>query len=158
MSVADYHFVTHWRIRGPVQLVYDILKDGEGYSTWWRPAYVSTRKVGDKKVRSLVRAKLPYTLDFTTQLVRENPPEEIEIRALGELSGRGLWKLEPAGDAVSVTFYWDVRAEKPLVKLLSPILKPLFRWNHDWVMKVGETGLQQEIEHRSSLRLGKPRV
>ncbi len=157
MGLNDYHFVTHWRVRGPIQLVYDILKDGEGYSRWWRPAYVSTTSTGDKKIRALVRARLPYTLDFATEPVRENPPFEFEIRSTGELSGRGLWKLRQEGEMTAVDFFWDVRAEKPLVKLLSPILKPLFKWNHDWVMKVGEKGLQQEIEHRSSLRLGRPK-
>lgn len=157
MAIWDYHFITHWRVRGPIQLVYDILKDGEAYSQWWRPAYVSTRAVGPKAIRSLVRAKLPYTLDFTTEAVRENPPTELEIRATGELSGRGLWRLRQEGDWTVIEFYWDVRAEKFLVKLLSPLLKPLFRWNHDWVMRVGEEGLQREIEHRSSLRLVRPR-
>ncbi len=152
MAASDYHFVSYWRVRGPIRLVYDILKDGERYSQWWCPAYVSTRKVGDKKVQSLVRAKLPYTLDFNTELVREDPPHELEIRATGELAGRGLWRLEENSGDVVVTFYWDVRAEKTLVKLLSPLLKPLFRWNHDWVMKVGEKGLQEEINRGDGRR------
>jgi len=148
MSTADYHFVTHWKVKGPIQTVFDILKDGESYSQWWQPAYVSTRVAGAKKVRALVRAKLPYTLDFTTELVRESAPNEIEIKATGELAGTGLWRLSQIGDMTEIQFFWDVRAEKFLVKLLSPFLKPVFRWNHDWVMKVGEKGLQEEIERR----------
>lgn len=150
MDAAEYHFVTHWKVRGPIRLVFDILKDGEHYDRWWKPAYVRTDIVGARMVRALVRAKLPYTLDFTTELVREDPPRELEIRAAGELAGRGLWKLEENSGDIAVTFYWDVRAEKPLVRLLSPILKPLFRWNHDWVMKTGEERLQNEINRRAS--------
>lgn len=146
MGFSDYHFTSHWKVHGPIRVVYDILKDGERYDRWWKPAYVKTDVVGTQKVRALVRAKLPYTLDFTTELVREDPPKEIEIRALGELAGRGLWTLKEVGDEVAITFYWDVRAEKPLVRFLSPVLKPLFRWNHDWVMKTGEKGLQAEID------------
>jgi hypothetical protein len=154
MSSSEYHFVSHWRIRGPVRLVYDILKDGENYCQWWRPAYVRTDAFGTKKVRALVRARLPYTLDFTTELVREDPPHEIEIRASGELAGRGLWRLNENSGDVAVTFYWDVHAEKPWVKLLSPVLKPLFRWNHDWVMKTGEGRLQEEMDRR--IRVSSP--
>ena len=155
MAFSDYSFVTHWRVRGPIQTVYDILKDGESYSQWWQPAYVSTRAVGTKKVRSLVRAKLPYTLDFTTELVRENPPYEFEIKSTGELSGKGLWKLEESGDGmVNVTFFWDVRANKFWVRFLSPIFKRIFQWNHDWVMELGEKGLVKEIEYRLSLQKG----
>jgi hypothetical protein len=148
MAAHDYQFVTHWKVRGPIRLVYDILKDGEHYDRWWKPAYVRTDVVGNRKVRAMVRAKLPYTLDFTTELVREDPPREIEIRASGELSGRGLWKLEENSGDVAVTFYWDVRAEKPWVKFLSPLLRPLFKWNHDWVMRAGEDRLQSEIDRR----------
>jgi polyketide cyclase/dehydrase/lipid transport protein len=148
MGASDYHFVTHWKVRGPIRTVYDILKDGENYDRWWRPAYVRTDVVGTKKVRALVRAKLPYTLDFMTELVREDPPRELEIKSTGELAGRGIWKLVQNDGSVDVTFFWDVSAEKPLVKLLSPILKPLFRWNHDWVMKTGEPQLQAEVDRR----------
>lgn len=149
---SDYHFVTHWKVRGPIKTVFEILKDGESYSQWWQPAYLSTRAVGTKKVRSLVRAKLPYTLDFTTELVREDAPHEIEIRSTGELAGMGLWKLEQVGEVTEVQFFWDVRAEKLLVKLLSPLFKKVFRWNHDWVMALGEKGLQDEIEYRIALQ------
>jgi hypothetical protein len=145
MAFYDYHFVTHWKIRGPIRKIYDVLKEGARYSEWWRPAYLKTEEVGPRKVRSLVRAKLPYTLDFTTELVRERPPTELEIKASGELAGTGLWKLNEKDGWTRIEFYWDVRAEKPLVRWLSFLLKPLFRWNHDWVMKVGERGLQEEI-------------
>ncbi|MBI3541040.1 MAG: polyketide cyclase, partial [Deltaproteobacteria bacterium] len=89
--------------------------------------------------------KLPYTLTFTTELVREVPPREIEIKASGELAGRGLWRLEQKGEMAHITFLWDVRTERPLMRLLSPLLKPLFSWNHDWVMKTGEKALQEEV-------------
>ena len=146
MAFSDYHFVTHWRVRGPIQKVYEILRDGPGYFRWWRPAYVRSEEVGPKKVESLVRAKLPYTLRFTTEVVRERPPDEFEIRATGELSGTGLWKLRQSGETTEIDFFWDVRAEKALVRWLSPVFKPLFRWNHDWVMKMGERGLQEQVD------------
>ena len=145
MAVYDYHFVTHWKIRGPIRRIYDVLKDGARYSEWWRSAYLKTEETGPRKVRALVRAKLPYTLDFTTEMVRESRPNELEIRASGELVGKGLWKLNHSDGWTNIVFYWDVRAEKPLVRWLSFLLKPLFRWNHDWVMRVGERGLQEEI-------------
>jgi hypothetical protein len=109
---------------------------------------LKTEEVGLRKVRSLVRAKLPYTLNFTTELVRERPPHELEIKASGELVGTGLWKLNEKDGWTEIEFHWDVRAEKPLVRWLSFLLKPLFRWNHDWVMRVGERGLQGEINRR----------
>lgn len=149
MAWSDYHFVTHWKIRGDAADIYKILKDGENYQDWWRPAYVRTERVGEKKVRALVRAWLPYTLEFTTELVGEQPPRELELRSTGELEGRGVWKLQPNGSFTEVDFFWDVRANKRLLRGLSFVLKPLFKKNHDWVMAQGEPCLQAELERRT---------
>lgn len=146
MAFSDYHFITQWNIKGSPARIYEILKEGQNYDRWWKPAYVKTEKVDDKKIQATVRAKLPYTLTFTTELIREIPNQEIEIKSAGELEGNGLWKLEASGDYNSVTFFWDVKATKPLIRWLSFFLKPLFKWNHDWVMKTGENCLQKEID------------
>lgn len=142
---SNYHFVTHWRMQGSIQKVYQVLKEGKNYAKWWRPAYRASDELAPNKVRSIVQAKLPYTLIFTTELVHENPPHAFEIRASGELVGRGLWKLRQERESVEIDFTWDVRAAKPIIRRLSFFLKPFFRWNHDWVMQVGERGLQKEI-------------
>jgi hypothetical protein len=34
--------------------------------------------------------------------------------------------------------------EKPLVTILSPLLKSIFRWNHDWTMKRGERQIAEQ--------------
>lgn len=152
MAFYDYSFVTHWKVRGPIRAVYAILKDGKNYSRWWRPAYLKSEEIAPNRVQSLVRAKLPYTLIFTTEPVRENPPHEFEIRASGELAGTGLWKLRQEGEWTYAEFHWNVRAEKPLVRWLSFLLKPIFKWNHDWVMKTGEACLSQLIKTETDRR------
>ncbi len=145
MAIFDYHFVTRWKIEGRAEDIFEILKDGERYQDWWRPAYLSSERIGEKKVRARVRALLPYTLEFTTELVREERPLELELRSTGELEGKGVWRLRPNGAITEVEFYWDVRANKPLLRWLSFLLKPLFRWNHDWVMSTGEARLQEKV-------------
>ena len=148
MAFSDYHFTTHWNIQASPDAIYEVLKDGERYQDWWKPAYLRTEKVGEKKVRALVRALLPYTLEFTTELIRDEPPRELELRSTGELEGRGLWVLKPNGGSTDVYFYWDVRTHKPLLRWLSFLLKPLFKKNHDWVMRQGEPLLQEEVKRR----------
>ncbi|MBI2083723.1 MAG: SRPBCC family protein [Deltaproteobacteria bacterium] len=145
----DYQFVTHWKIRGDCHEVFAILKDGANYARWWQPAYQESKLLSDKKVISKVRAKLPYTLRFMTELVREDPPWQLEIRVSGELVGTGLWTLSQHGPDTKIEFHWNVRAEKRLVRWFSPFLKPLFRWNHNWVMSTGEEALQIEINKRN---------
>jgi len=147
-EVINYHFVTHWRIRGPIGLVYSILKEGKNYSKWWGSAYKSTKEVAKNSVEVLVRAKLPYTLRFTTELLSENKPHGFVLKASGELVGTGRWALRESGEITEVIFYWDVWAEKKIIRWFSFLLKPLFVWNHDWVMKEGEKGLQKEVDQK----------
>lgn len=145
MAFHHYSFVTKWRIQGPIYKVYNILRDGKQYAHWWRPAYLLSEEIGDGCIRVRVRAKLPYTLVFETKPIRENPPYELEIQAFGELSGTGLWKLREEERWTLIEFHWNVRAEKPLVRWLSPFFKPIFKWNHDWVMRTGEACLQTKM-------------
>ncbi len=148
MGAADYHFLSHWMVKAPIALVFEILKDGPGYPRWW-PCYVHAEQVSPSAVRALVRAKLPYTLEFTTELIFENSPTEIAFKSAGELIGTGRWLLKQDGEHTAVRLFWDVRTEKSWMKLLSPLLRPIFQWNHDWVMKTGEAGLKKELERRS---------
>jgi hypothetical protein len=83
--------------------------------------------------------------------VEQRRPNGFTINAFGELEGTGIWTFEQDGDFVSITFDWQVSATKPLLKHSSFILKPLFSWNHDWVMNRGERHLQTELDRRKQL-------
>jgi hypothetical protein len=69
----------------------------------------------------------------------------IEGRATGELEGRGCWRLACTGEATEVTYDWQVAATKPWMKLLGPVARPLFVWNHDVVMEWGREGLLRRV-------------
>jgi hypothetical protein len=65
-------------------------------------------------------------------------PAGFTIEATGDFLGRGIWTFEQEGDWVNATFDWRLRAEKPLLRYLSFLLKPLFCANHRWAMARGE--------------------
>jgi hypothetical protein len=35
-----------------------------------------------------------------------------------------------------------VFADRPLLRYLTPVLKPLFRWNHSWAVERAKEGLE----------------
>ncbi len=41
----------------------------------------------------------------------------------------------------AVVYEWNVHTTKAWMNLLSPIARPVFEWNHDWVMRNGAQGL-----------------
>jgi hypothetical protein len=67
----------------------------------------------------------------------------IEGTASGELEGRGIWRLVSEESGTSVRYDWNVRATKRWMRLLAPVARPIFAWNHDKVMADGERGLRK---------------
>jgi hypothetical protein len=142
----DYHFITRWRVRGTVAEVIDILSDAEDLPRWWPSVYIDVKK-RDDMVELYTKGWLPYTLRWSFRVV-ETKPDGFIIEAFGDFAGRGEWTLTQSGDDVAVTYDWHIRAEERLLKLLSPILKPIFAANHRWAMSRGEESLKIELARR----------
>ena len=92
------------------------------------------------------RSRLPYALDFEMTTTRVEKPHLLEGEAKGELAGVGRWRLfeeDAVGDGAvtAVVYEWNVHTTKAWMNLLSPIARPVFEWNHDWVMRNGGEGL-----------------
>ena len=39
-------------------------------------------------------------------------------------------------------FDWQVHADRRLLKVLTPVLRPVFRWNHNWAIARAMEGLE----------------
>lgn len=155
MASNDYHFITHWRVRGRIEEVADILGDAEGFQRWWPSVYLEVRVLqpGDAQgvgtVASLyTKGWLPYTLRWTMTVTTSNRPHGFSLDASGDFVGRGIWTLTQDGEWTRVTYDWRIRAEKPLLRRLSFLLKPAFRMNHQWAMRKGEESLVLELRRR----------
>jgi len=54
-----------------------------------------------------------------------------------------VWTLTPLDDdRTHVSFDWSVYADRPLLRTLTPLLRPLFRWNHNWAIPRAMEGLE----------------
>jgi len=155
MLANEYHFHTHWFVEGTVKEVADILGDAEGLKRWWPSVYLDVREVkpGDergagKEIELFTKGWLPYTLRWRFKVTESNYPCGFTIQALGDFVGTGVWTLSQEGEWVNVEYDWRIRAEKPLLRFLSPVLKPIFAFNHRWAMEQGERSLRLELARR----------
>ena len=135
-------------IEAPVDRVYAAIEDANSWPQWWPGVLSSVElKAGDDNGigsirRSVWKSALPYKLEFDSEVVRIEKNKLVEIRAFGHLDGRGIWNLEPDGDAKTrVRYDWTVKTTKQWMNVLSPIARPLFQWNHDVIMRWGQEGL-----------------
>jgi uncharacterized protein YndB with AHSA1/START domain len=150
--MADYHYVSTWRLQAPIEQVWNAISDLEHLPAWY-PAVqeVQTLTPGDEqhvgaRVRYVIKGRLPMRLAFEATITRVVPPRELELRAEGELAGTGSWDLEQQDEVTSARYTWDVRTTKPWMNLASPVARPLFTWNSKGVMLEAGQGLARFLQ------------
>ena len=157
-DTTGYVFIDEWEVDAPIEAVFDALADARTYPRWWRPVYLEVKADGAPEVgtvsRQRFKGRLPYTLNITSKVTRLERPTEVESEVEGDLSGHGHWSLTETDGRVHVRFDWRVNADRALLRLLTPFLRPLFRWNHDWAVAKAMEGLQPYARRASAARLG----
>lgn len=92
------------------------------------------------------KTRLGYGLRLRVIATGVMAPCELEGRAEGDLQGRGLWLLEPQADhSVVITYRWDVHLNKPWMRFLAPVLRPVFAWNHFDAMRACARAMAHDI-------------
>ena len=142
----EYVFVDEWDVDAPQERVFDALADGRTYPEWWTPIYKEVHADGPPEVGRVstqkFSAKLPYTLETRSTIASLDRPNEFEVDVEGDLRGHGRWTLTPRDGKVHVRFDWRVLADRPLLRYLTPLLRPLFRWNHNEAIKSAMRNLE----------------
>src|SRR5262245_10128092 len=155
MPSPTYHFVTRWRVDSTPEEAYEIIDNTPDLPRWWPAVYLEvvelepgdSRGIG-KVIGLYTKGWLPYTLRWQFLVVEKVPARRIVLEAWGHFVGRGTWTFTPDGGGVEITYDWEVRAEKPLLRYLSFLLKPVFAANHRWAMAKGEESLKLELARR----------
>lgn len=155
MSANSYHFVTHWRMPGSKQEIFNTLADARELTRWWPSVYLDVRELepgngtGVGKVVSLyTKGWLPYTLRWQFRVTEVQQYDGFSLEAWGDFVGRGVWQFAQSGEWVDITYDWSIEAEKPILRRLSFILKPIFGANHQWAMRQGAASLELELARR----------
>jgi uncharacterized protein YndB with AHSA1/START domain len=151
--VAEYRFLTTWVLDAEPVPVWNAIFDAERWPEWW-PGVERVVKVreGDESgvgtvYENLWRSRIPYAVEFEAETVAVRQPHLIEVAARGKLEGTGRWRLFQGG-GVAVTYEWNVRTTRRWMNALSPVARPLFAANHDYVMRRGGEGLARLLGAR----------
>lgn len=155
MVTNEYHFISQWRVKSTLEEVSDILSDVRDFPRWWPSVYleVEVLEAGDESgvgrvIGLYTKGWLPYTLRWKFRVTDSRHPEGFTLRAFGDFEGTGVWTFEQDGKFVNITYDWRIRADKPLLKALSFLLKPVFSANHRWAMSRGIESLKLELARR----------
>jgi uncharacterized protein YndB with AHSA1/START domain len=144
--MRPYLFVDEWDVAAPPEAVFDAIADSRSYPQWWRPVYLDVQADGPPAPRTAsnhhFKGRLPYHLHTRSVIVDIDPPRRVVAEVDGDLRGRGTWSLTPAPQGTHVRFDWQVHADRRLLRVLTPVLRPMFRWNHNWAIARAKEGLE----------------
>lgn len=156
--MSSYHFVTRWELPTTCEEVYRTLEDAEDLVRWWPSVYLDAKilekgqpgGVG-KVVELYTKGFLPYTLRWKFRVLQTNFPRGYSLEAIGDFVGQGVWTFKQVSPEVcEVVYDWRIRAEKPFLKLMTPLLRPIFSANHLWAMRKGEESIRLELLRRQA--------
>lgn len=145
--MAEYRFLTTWLLDSPCEPVWEAIYAQERWPEWWRGVEeVEEIRPGDGSrvgpvSRMVWRSLLPYRVEFEITATRVERPHLLEADAAGDLQGIGRWRLFERDGATAVLYEWNVATTKPWMNLVAPVARPVFEWNHHWVMKRGGEGI-----------------
>lgn len=153
---SEYAFLTRWRLRATVREVSDVLGDALSLPRWWPSVYLDVKELapGDPKtgigrrIGLYTKGWLPYTLRWRFEVTESYPPNGFKLVAEGDFVGTGAWTFKQDGEFVDVDYDWRIAAEKPLLRIGTPVFRPIFAANHRWAMARGEESLALELLRR----------
>lgn len=151
-----YRLGYRWLIRGPIDVVFDLLSHAKDYPTWWQPCFKSAEADDEVAVGARshlrVRARLPYELIWDITLVELDRPNVIVVETNLRLSGRFpmhgpiRYVLTERPDGVEVVNDQVIVAQRRLPRPLRAVLQRAFAYNHAWAFEIGGRGLQRATD------------
>lgn len=149
--MSRYQLSSHWHVDAPVVSVWNALLDVPRWTTWWSYVLaVETLQPGDARGIDAVHrltwgTTVPHQLSFTMRRTVVQAPWRMEAVLEGDVNGTGRWVLQEKPGGTEVLHDWDVSTASAWMNALSPLLGPMFRWNHGLVMAEGALGLARHL-------------
>jgi hypothetical protein len=164
--VSTFVFSDRWLLAADPTRVWAVVRAVEDWPTWW-PSVRSVAPVpaapgGGPTWRFTFGTRLPYTMVFDAEVLRDDPMVGVETRVSGRVEGHGSWAVQPVEGGSEVRFDWSVRPTLRWMRLLSPVARRVFAWNHEALMVEGGAALAEELGRPllapvvSELRAGPP--
>jgi len=152
-----YRLGYRWLIKGPIDVVFDLLTHAKDYPTWWNPCFRSaesddTQVAIGSRSHLRVRARLPYELVWDITVIELDPPNVVAVDTIVRLSGRFplrgpiRYTLTNGPDGVEVVNDQVIVSERRLPRPLRALLQRAFAYNHAWAFKIGGRGLQKAVD------------
>jgi hypothetical protein len=149
--VAGYRFTDDWYLSAQPQTARDLLRRVEDWPDWWpsslavEPAAPLDPGGTGEAWTFTFQTRLPYQMSFQADVVGEEPLG-VDTTIVGRVRGEGRWRVLPVPGGSRIHFDWLVDPQLWWMRLLSPLARPAFIWNHQVLMAEGARGFADELD------------
>ena len=129
------------------------------WKTFW-PGLEDVRRVDDDTgtlgtYQLAFKSFLPYTLTLVAEVKSAFPPRQMVLVTRGELKGTAILDVRSLDESTSRTrLTWETETTLAWMNAASPLLRGLFEWNHDFLMRKAGDGLAErlgaQVTHREA--------
>ena len=149
--MAEYRFVTSWTFTAPVERVWAEVGDPLNWRTYWagledvRPLSPGAAPGPGAAYDLVFKSFLPYTLTLRARIDDYDDQARIVMSTQGELEGTAEFTVEATGAGTRTQLIWTTRTTKAWMNALAFVLRDLFAWNHDVLMRRAGNGLAERL-------------
>lgn len=149
--MADYRFVSTWEIAVPIADVWAEVGDPLNWVNFWsgleRTDVIEAGDAGGvgTTYEFVFKSLLPYRLRLRATVTERRPCEHLRIETSGELVGVAVFDLSEVDGKTTSTLVWETRTTIAWMNAVAPLLRGLFEWNHDFLMKKAGAGLSRRL-------------
>ncbi len=150
--MPGYVFRDEWHVAAAPAAVRAVVRQVEDWPAWW-PSVQSVTRLADADASTEVwtfvfRTRLPYRMAFDARVLQDDPLHGVRTSVTGRVEGEGRWEVTEAPGGATVRFDWQVRPRPAWMRVLSPLARPAFVWNHAALMREGSDGLAARLGTR----------
>lgn len=139
---SPFQFEGRWHFSVTPDELWRTFSHTERFPQWWPWLRIveSSGLVQGTVSRCVVRAPVPYALNFTVALLEVVPPSRVVTAVSGDLEGPARLDVLAQGSGSEVRMSWQLEVRAPLLRAAALLARPLMNWGHNWVV---ETGVRQ---------------
>jgi uncharacterized protein YndB with AHSA1/START domain len=156
MARDDYDFTSVWTIAASRGDTWAFLEaPDQRWADWW-PGLRSvdldrTDGLLGSTARCRWRSPWGYRVGVDLRVESIDPARRVDLVADGDLVGRGRVIFDDLADGgTRVTTHWHVATTPGWMRLLAPVLRPVFSFGHHVVMRRGERGLDRALRRSNT--------
>ena len=144
--------ISRWRVEASASAVWPLLANVQTWPAWW-PVVQRVERSAASPLGDLAElhwgSALPCAINLRLKTVGAERLRRLAYQAQGRFQGLGIWLIEPAeGGWVSVSYRWEVTLDRPWMRALSLLLRPMFDWNLFRVMRAAAISMGRQLRCR----------